>query len=342
MSNRASQFFWLTQLAAKEATYGAGIAPLSNLNQWFHLNGASLIAADMEEDTDEDEAKGFVGISESGGTVTAKRSEGELEYKLNIELFPLFLKSLVANISTSGVTDYTHLFKQPAGSVQSPHSFNVVQATDRLDTSTFFEYRGIVANNINLSLDGKKPWQCTVGLKGDGSELDASAVTAPSIGNSLLGTRLLKKHTTLKLGPLGTEDVTDLIRELNITLNGDLQELELPSRGELVGRWDFAEKNPMLEAEVVLAAKKGGTLYSYWRNRDTTKLIFDLLIENTATKSIRLQGNSVRVKAGNPNPVEYRNGIEQVVRLPLRFEYNVTDASHYIWTVKNQTATYLA
>ena len=94
----------------------------------------------------------------------------------------------------------------------------------------------------------------------------------------------------------------------------------------------------MLEIDLTFKGERGDTLYNYWANRTDIKL--DLLIQIDANNSLRFQMNQVKVK-GDSGDNEVFDGIDHRVGLPLRVDYDATDASPFIITGKNTLAAYL-
>lgn len=328
--------FLLLDLAKRETTFGTAIAGFSG--SWRKFTEVPNPNVSITEDTDEEEAKGVVGITSH--KQTAKRSAYTLTQKLDVDVFGYMLSCMMANVSTSGTTNYTHTVKEPGATIVSPWSFPLVQASDRNVTGTFWERRGAAVNQISLVREAKGPWTATYEIQDDGSETDASAVAAPARDGAAEGIRLYSFENTLLFGTVGNEDQTANIRRIEIVFTADLQEVDVDSRGIYVGRFDHGPNAPNVAVNLQLAGAKYGTLYNYWLNQ--TALIFDLTIARDSNRSIRLQLNSARCNAENDTPHEWRNRVEEVVNLPLRGEWNSSDSSKFVATVKNQIAAYSA
>ena len=333
---RPQDIWWLIDYANKAAAYGTAV-PDGGMDKFHMLTGPGIIQHDKQEDTDQDEIKGHPHVTEGGGTVHSDRAKGQIEFKGGVDLLTFFYASIMGNVASVGPTNFTHTIKAPGSGVDSPLSFSVIQATDRNVAATERKFNGVVPNSVELTIENPGPVMASVELLGDGSDV-ASAVTDPTITSAIKGNRLNYQQLTMKFGP-ASEDVTNIFRRLTIRANANIQQVPLPNKGTLIGEVHYGEQEPTLTAELVLKGQRGDTNYNYWLNR--TKVIFDMLLQIDANNSLRIVGNSARVpaEAGDKDSIE---GVENRLTIPVRFEYNTSDASPWIITGKNTIAAYLA
>ena len=334
MAGRPQDIFWLLNYAVKEATYDATVTPGS---VWHKVNGPGLIHHTKAEETDQDEITGHPYVSEGGGKVTEDRANGSIEFKGGLDLLTYFYAMLFANVSVSGVGPFVHVIKWPGSGVLSPFSTSVIQCTDRQDVSnTQKEFAGVYPNSVELVIENPGSVQATVELLGSGTQTTDSTA-APAIDSAVEGDRVRFENLVVKLGP-ASEDVTSLFRRLTLRATADVRQIPLPGSGTTVGEIHYGTQAPILEGELVLKGQKGDTRYNYWANR--TKVIFDMKL-TTGAKSLQVVANSAVVNA-DAGEIEGFDGIDHRLTLPLRFEYNTSDASPFIITGTNDITAYLA
>lgn len=337
--SRLMDRFLLLNLGRRELTYGAGITPLAT---WFKfLSESGLVQPAITEDTDEGEITGTqYAISDEAETIQLATA-GQFQHKLNVDLFVYWLGLLNGNIAQGGTSPaYTQTIKAPGSGLVSPWSFAGIQAHDRTETSSFHQYNGLVVNSCEFTIEDVGPINASADIQGDGSEVDASGTTPPTIASASKGNRVFKKDTTLVLGPNGTESVSSILRRLMVRQTGNIFMDRPIGSGLYVGAPYYPDEgaSPALEMEIRLRGRKGDTYWGYWKNK--TKLKLDLLIQRDANNSLRLQCNSVRLIGENPLD---RDEGGSVLNFGIRAEYVVADASPYIWTGTTGTfQTFLA
>ena len=334
---RPQDAFMLFPYAVKAASYGTAVAD-GSITDWPKLISPGLVQQSQPEDLDQDEITGHPYTSSSGAFVTQKRTRANIEFKAGVDFLTFLLVSLFGNVSTSGAGDFSHVIKWPGLGVDAPIDFSVIQATNRNVAANEFKYNGVFVNQIEININEPGPILCTAELLGDGSAA-VVAVSNPAIDAATEGLKLKYEQMTVKLGPIGTEDVTNLFRSATIRANANVVMMPRPDKGQNVAEIHYGAQEPILEIELVFKGERGDTLYNYWANRTAIKL--DLLISIGATQQIRFQMNSARVP-GELDEIEVFDDIDHRLTLPIRGEFNATDKSPFIITGKNTIAAYLA
>lgn len=336
MPGRPQDVFVLFDWTKKEATYGAGVT--LGTTTWQKYTGPGIVHHTKAEDVDQDEIKGHPFVSDGGGVVIEDRTRGSLEFKAATDPLVFFFGILFGNIAKAGIADpFTYTVKWPGSGVASPFSTMMVQATDRGDAAnTQKKYNGIFANTVELTLENPGPAIVRVDLLGDGSDA-ADVTTVPAVDAATRGDGLRYEHLTLKFGP-ASEAITTKFRRLTLRANADTQLIPLPGSTTKVGEIKYGVNAPTLDGELVVSGQRGDTLYNYWANR--TKVVFDMLLSIGANDQLGIICKSTRVP-GDAGEIEGFDGIDHTLTLPLRFEYNATDASPFILTAKTGTNSIL-
>jgi hypothetical protein len=317
-------------LANAEATYGAGVTPAT----WFKLTGAGLFQREFEFDDDMKEITGHPYVSDGGAKVIRRSVSGSLEYKVNVDLLTYLVASICGGVTTTGSGPYTHTVKWPGSGVVSPKTFSVIQASDRNSTASMFEYNGIYPNSVGFTVDQPGAILGTVELQGDGSQVATAGDSVPAIDSDTGGNRLYQEQAVIKLGP-SSQVVTTIFRSMSATWTADVQQRVLPSTAPLVGEIEYGEDAPSLEVALTVKGQKGDTVWGYFNSE--TKVVFDITITD-GTNSIQLVLSSARVMALE----EAFDGIDHVLNMTLRSEYNATDASPWKFIGVNSVSAYLA
>ena len=94
----------------------------------------------------------------------------------------------------------------------------------------------------------------------------------------------------------------------------------------------------MLTGELVIKGKQGDAFFTAARTRAVQT--FTLTIQIDADNSLSLEGNSVRIPADAGVTADYDES-GPILTIPLRFDYNATDARAFRWTVINGIEDYL-
>jgi len=331
--------FLLVNLGRRELTYGAGVA--AGVDNWYKYMGPGLVKSDLVEDTDEEEITGARYPITS--TLVSARTSGEFAFKLNLELMPFFLGLICGNLEKTGTaTPWTHKVDSPAISAVSPWSTAMIQAHDRVTAASFKTYNGVVIPSLDFEISDGGPIEIKAAAKGDGSEIDASATSPPALASALAGTRLFKSHiSTLTFGPSGSPTnllTGQLLRKLSLKLEAGITQKDSLSSGLYAGEAHYDGNGPVLTGELVIKGKQGDAFFTAARTRAVQT--FTLTIQIDADNSLSLEGNSVRIPADAGVTADYDES-GPILTIPLRFDYNATDARAFRWTVINGIEDYL-
>lgn len=332
--------FMLLNLGRRELTYGAGVA--TGVDDWYKFMGPGLVKSDLVEDTDEVEINGARWPLAS--TLVSARTGGEFSFKMNLELLPFFLGQMCGNIETTGTeAPWSHVIDSPAITAVSPWSSALIQAHDRETTASFKTYNGIIITGFELEISDAGAIEVKVSAKGDGSEVDASSETPPTLATALAGTRLFKQHlSTLTLGPSGTPVdllATQILRGLSLKLEAGVSQRDSLASGLYAGEAHYEGNSPLLTMELVIKGKLGDTIYDAVRAR--TPQVFAMTIQTDADNSFSVAGSALRIPAdAGITPGYDESG--PILTIPLRFDHDLTDVRAFRLTIINPIETYLA
>lgn len=334
--------WWKIGHAKREPAYGTQMLN-ADIDLWYRTNEAVIAEWGGEESTDEEEIKGYVGVSGDGVDVVKKRGQITIQAKPNAELIGHFLKSMMAAESVAGAADpYTHTIKQPTTAVIRPQSFSVITGEDRHAATSFLKHGGVVPATLELNwAQDQTEGSLSATLVTDGVPTDASAVSAPTA--SLKGSRLHWHHLTASLYPAGDTpiNISSIIRSCQMTFDAGLEEEQRASRGVALGTVFHGRNAPTCQVNLVVEGVEGDTIWSYWSAGTKLRLVLDFSDGGTPARQFKLEGDCwIPRDSGQIASID--NGIVQVLTLPLRFRYNDTDTSSWIANVKNGVAAYLA
>lgn len=340
--------FFAIPFTPREVNLGDGV-PDINLTKWFSAEEPVIMSAGATVSTDNEEVKGYYGTTKGAQKILTKRRQCTLRMKANSEILPLLLGSMSGAVNTTdlgGPGPFEHKFPYPAedGCTKTPYTFSIVCATDRCEPTTHRKHNGVVCTEISIEVERNGDVMLTATLVADGSDEDASAFTPPAVGTAIFGHRFRFNDLTLLMGPLGTENISNLFRSLTISANSNMQEEYNAERGELIGEY-VKGGAPTLEVSLVVDGTVGDTLWGYWRNQDY--LILDARFDNPDDAAHFLQ---IKAPAAVVNPdagdfYGWDNGIREILTLPLMFHLDPAvapaDGMLQLWTVGNAEGVYL-
>lgn len=323
---------WATALTKKESVYGTQIADGSLVD---HLKMSEIDFADVDTQfrIDEEDLTGFAGPTEH--EVESKTGSLARKFKASCENIGAFLAWQLGRITSSGTNpDFSHDAQWPLICTLNPPSYSLVEGLDCVGSSgTFLLYKGVVVDQFSLEVEGKSPVMLTLGNKHDGSETAKGSFAFPA--GFVAENKLLGSMKSLKFGPLGTEDLTSILRTLKITINSGITEPPGGSAGVFVAEYQYADKRPDLAIELSLKADKSHAVYGY-QGVPPTVVKFDFLLQKSASRSVRLV-----CTRGVCTVKQAREGNEPRLNVTFLPEWNSTDGGPGKWTVKNGIASYL-
>jgi len=332
------QIFLLLNLTRRESEYGTEITPRSS---WYQFNGPGLMQFNQEAYSDIEEINGTQ--YEKSSTVVKKMTKGTISFRISPELFPYFLGAMMANLSTTGTTNFVHLIKAPGAGTNQPWSIGATQAQDRSDTGSFAGYDGLVPNSTEFSIDDAGIIPCTVEVLGDGSETDKSATPPPDLNSILSTTQMLKKDLKVYLDNSdGSTEITAQFRRLNFRINANIQQIWTPASGEKVGEVYYGSgANPSVECELILKGRRGGAFYNYYSQQTSLVLKVNLIDTDDSNKFIKFTGHQCHVDPAAGDVLDY-DETGPIIRMPLIFQYDPTEATPWTWEIGNTIPLYLA
>src|SRR5215471_10617626 len=259
-----ASYKWLIGTIKAEGSFGVAMAT-ADLTDWYKIKEADFSALDTIFESDEDEINGFVGATDY--TVQERRGTMARKAKASVELITWALGMMLGNVSSSGATpNYTQTIKWRNVCAVNPPSFSFIEGEDCVgQTATNWLYKGVVINTLTLEFNGKGPGALTLGLMHDGSETAQPSVIFPVAGAAYIVNKLFGYHLTVKLGPLGTEDITPILRSWKMTLNSGIVEPPSMAAGVLVPEYQYGPKNPKIDIEITVKANKAHPIYGYYQ-----------------------------------------------------------------------------
>lgn len=319
-------------LANAEISYGAGLA---GQLKWYELDGTGHIKQTREQLDNKEQITGHP-YSEQGAVIDVRyATSGTLPYRGILDTLIFWHMALLGGPATSGAGDpYTHEGKYPGLGVDGPPSTSIVQGTDRTATASYKEFPGIVPISIKVSIEKGGFLTYAVEVNGNGDMTDASGETPPTIGQALRADQLVWEDIAhCKLGP-AAEDITSLFRKLEYTLKANLVRRETPGSGRLAAAWDYDQKKGIeLELSLTLKGERGDTMWGYWNAG--TALLFDFLIQKSASRSFQIQGNKCEIPGEELDDTTFDEAGNSLLVFPLKFHYNAADLSPFIFTGLN-------
>lgn len=320
-------------LTKKETTFGGGYTTdATALTDMIKAQDIDFAKVETTYRDDLDELNSYGGptefeVEKKAGTLSRK-------FRVRLEWFAAFLVWLLGRLTTSGSGPYTHTLKWTQICTLNPVSFAMIEGQDCAGaTGTYFGYKGCVVDQASLERTGQGALVGTVTAKHDGSETAKASFVMPTAytaGNALLGSM-----DTLKCGPLGTENLTSILRTWKITINAGIVEPDSSAAGIYVGEYQYGDGKPDLQITFSIKADKSHAVYGYYQNNTT--VIFDLLTEKTAAAlSQKLHCTACKIKAE-----EVRQGSETRLNVTVMPMWNATDDGPGVWTIINGIASYL-
>lgn len=333
---KEQQAFFLLNLGRREAAYGTPITPLET---WYRFIEGNLLKRSLGVVDDANEVRGTQYPTKDSDLKIRESVKGPFRFRLNTELFAYFVGAALGNVDTTGSGPYTHVFTPPTPATNSPWSITAVQAQDRTDTATFKEYAGLVVNDLGFSIGPDfGVIECDGNLMSDGGETAVPSTTPPDIATALEGSRVVSNNLTVKFGAT-PDSVNTLFRSVNVRLNCNLVGVPNAASGLKFGAVYYSNgPNPELQVELVLKGRVGDTFYAAQQNQ--TALKFELALVRDANHEIKIESDAVKIDP-EAEIIDY-DETGQILRMPLKFQYDVTAGLPWKITVKNQLAALLA
>ena len=316
-------------LTKKETTFGTAQANAS-LTDMIKATDVDFAQVETDYRTDEDELTGYAGATEH--EVESKRGALQRKLKAAVETIAAFLIWQLGRVTTAGSGPYTHTLKWPQICTLNPPSFSLIEGLDCAGaTGTFWEYKGIVVEQVVIEITGKGAVTMTVSVKHDGSETAEAAFTFPASFTAV--NRLLGSMAVVKLGP-ALENITSVLRSLKITIGSGIVEPPNISAGVYVAEYQYGDGKPDLQIELSIKGDKSHAIYGYYQANTNVK--FQCAITKAAGASVTLdcEKGVVKVEQG-------REGSETRLNVTYMPEWNATNDGPGVWTIVNALATYL-
>jgi len=307
-------------IGVREAAFGVQQSDAS-LTDWFPTKEADLAETEVMWETDEDEITGAMGATKH--TVFERKGSISRKCKATLEHVVWALMMMFGNVATTGTTpNFTSTIRWRDKCTLNPFSFSFLEGLSCAgSTGTLILYKGCIVETITLEFNGKGPGSLTLGLKHDGSETAKPSATLPVswyVSNALFGNML-----NVKLGPLGTEDITGIARSWKMTITmGSVEPPSLSSSGIYVAEQQYGLKNPKIDVEIVAHFDKSHAIYGYSQGATPTTVKHIAAITVNADRSLVLTQSSGKVQV-SVKPV----GSEFQGTIKFLEEFNTTDGT---------------
>jgi hypothetical protein len=321
----------------KEATFGVA-ETVAGLTNWFPVKSADLTDIQTSWETDADEITGYRGetfhqVFERKGTVSRTA-------KASLELLTWCIEMMNGNHVDSGTTpNFISTVKWPTTCTMNPPSFSYLEAEDCPGaTNTWFLYKGAVLESFSVDFNGKGPGTITMTIKTDGSELAQPSAVLPA--TAYAATRLFGYMVNTKLGPIGTEDITAIMRSWKMTVTMGSVEPPSMAAGVFVAEQQYGLKNPKIDVELVVKADKGHAIYGYYNPVDqttstTVKHIASIVV-NTNRQIVLTNSQAKVVTQIKPSGSEFQGTVK------VMEEHNATDLGPGVFVCKTGVTAWLA
>lgn|SRR5215831_18801962 len=330
-----ASYKWLIGSIKTEGNFGVAMAT-ADLTDWYKIKEADFSAMDTTFESDDDEINGYVG----GTLLTVQERKGTMarKAKASIELITWALGEMLGNVTSSGSTpNYVQTIKWRNVCAVNPPSFSFIEGEDCVgQTATNWLYKGCVINTLTLEFNGKGPGALTLALMHDGSETAQASVVFPVPAAAFAVNKLFGYHLTTKLGPLGTEDITPLLRTWKMTINSGIVEPPSMAAGVYVAEYQYGPKNPKIDIEITLKANKGHAIYGYYQASPPTVLKHVSALTINTNRSITLTQSSCLVTA-TAKP----SGNEVNLDIKIMEQHNATDSGPGAFVCKTGFANLL-
>lgn len=336
MGASPTAFKWAISFG-KEATFGV-LETLAGLTNWFPVKSADITDIQTSWETDGDEITGYRG--ETSHQVFERKGTVQRTAKASLELLTWCIEMSTGNHVDSGSTpNYTTVVKWPTNCVQNPPSFSYLEALDCPGaTNTWFSYKGAVLESWSLAFNGKGPGTITMTIKNDGSETAQTGVTLPA--TAYAATKLFGYMCTTKLGPLGTEDISSLVRDWKVTVAGGFIEPPSETGGVFVAEQQWGLHNPKIDVEMVIKADKGHAVWGYYNPTDQTT---STTVKHVRTITVNSNRKVTLTNSQGKVAVQIKaSGAEFQGTVKFMEEHNATDAGAGVFTCLTGVAAWLA
>jgi hypothetical protein len=332
-----SAFKWAIGVGKKEAVFGTSIT-LADLTDWFKVKEADFADIQTSFETDDDEINGFIGATEH--IVFERKGMVARKCKGTLELLAWLIHMMLGNNVVSGTTpNFTSTVKWRGICDVNPPSFTFLEVLDCVgSTGTWILYKGCIVESFTLEINGKGPAQLSFNLKTDGSETAQPAAIVPAASyavNKLFGYML-----NVKFGPLGTEDISALIRSWKMTVTMGSVEPPSITGGVLVVEQQYGAKNPKLDIEFTLKGDKSSAIYGYYSTAGAPTTIADVkhvasLVVNANRSIVLTNSRGKAVVTSKPQ------GNETQLNVKFEEEHQATDLGPGVFVCKTGIATFL-
>lgn len=330
-------FKWAIGVGLKEAVFGVQ-ETLASLTDWFKVKEAEFGEIQTSFETDDDEINGYIGATEH--IVFERKGVVSRKCKATLELLSWLIHMMLGNNVVTGTTpNFISTVKWRTICDVNPPSFSFLEALDCAGaTATYLLYKGCIVESFSLEVNGKGPAQLSFNLKTDGSETAQPSATlpvSPYVVNKLFGYML-----TVKFGPLGTEDVSALIRSWKMTVTMGSVEPPSIAGGVLVAEQQYGMKNPKLDIEFVLKGDKSSAIYQYYSTPGAPATITD--VKHVASLTVNANRSIVLTNSrGKAIVTSKPQGNETQLTVKFEEEHQSTDSGPGVFVCKTGIATFL-
>lgn len=337
MAATPRSFLWAIGVGKKEGSFGTSVA-VADLTDWFKVKEADFVDIQTSFETDEDEINGFIGATEH--TVFERKGMVSRKCKATLELLTFLIHMMQGNNVASGSSpNWTSTVKWRDVCTVNPPSFSFLEALNCAGaTGTWLLYKGCIVESFTLEFNGKGPGQLTFALKTDGSETAQPSATlpvSPYVANKLFGYML-----NIKFGPIGSEDVSAVVRHWKMTVTMGSVEPPGITGGVLVVEQQFGEKNPKIDIEFTMKGDKSGVMYGYYVTPGTPTTIADVkhvasMVVNSNRQIVLTNSRGKAVVTNKPQ------GNETQLTVKFEEEHQSTDSGPGVFVCKTGIASFL-
>jgi hypothetical protein len=324
---------WGVATQKKETTFATALAD-GILVDWYEVTEPVFHNVEREYRNDAGTINGQLGATDD--EIETQMATLPIKAQASTELATWLLALLFGRITTTGASDpFTHTLKAREICTLNPPSTSVLRGYACAgETATQDGHKGISVDSVSLTCSGKGAIELDATLKSDGSITDKSGATLPATLKTV--TKLLGAHTVLKYGPLGTENITSVIRSWKLTASGGLFVPPSITAGKFVPEFHYGPENPTIDFEFTMKGDTSHVVYGYFEAN--TSCILDLTIDSGVTPSRSLRALLSKTKVDS---TEAKEGSERRLNNKLRVFANSTDGGYGQIIAKTGESAYL-
>lgn len=330
----AEAYAWVTNVRKKESAYGVLMADADIVMDWLVGIEPGFFSVTPTYRDDGKEMNGFSGPTKH----QIERWDGEksMKFYFSPQVYQYLLALQLGNVAIAGSADpWIATNKWPNICTLSPASTTWLEAPLCSGfTADFLAYKGVMVEETDVTINGLSSIELAAKLICDGSQTAKPSLVLPASVYAVQ--QLIGANVSLKLGPLGTEDLTSDFRSAKVNIKNGLTRRNGVSAGLFSPGFNFGGNNPAPTISLTIIGDKSHVVHGYMLNKTVLKL--DLKADPVLTPNRYSQWklNQCIVKCK-----EVPSGSESQLQIDIMPEWNSVDAGPMTIINATQEAAYL-